>query len=58
MIFSLVFACAAQEDLEDLEHSPRDAHVVKQVRKALNFLQTNPRHPSLQTHVFHSLEHP
>ncbi len=57
-MFALILAHAAQEDLEHLEHSPRDAGLVKQIKKALRFLQTNPRHPSLQTHVFHSLEHP
>ena len=57
-MFALVFARPAQEDLEDLERSPHNAGLVKQVRKALGFLQTNPRHPSLQTHIFHSLAHP
>ena len=30
----------------------------KQVRKALQFLAANPRHPRLPTHEFHSLPHP
>ncbi len=30
----------------------------KQVRKAIELLKTNPRHPSLQTHDYGSLEHP
>lgn len=54
----LVFTRSAQEELDRLERSPRDASLVKQIKKTLGFLQTNPRHPSLQTHVFHSLEHP
>ena len=29
-----------------------------QVRKALNFLQANPRHPGLNTHEYDSLPHP
>jgi hypothetical protein len=57
-MFSLVFTRGADEELKRLEGSPRYAGLVKQIRKALGFLQTNPRHPSLQTHVFHSLEHP
>lgn len=57
-MFTLVFARSAQEELERLERSPGHAAVVKQVKKTLGFLQTNPRHPSLQTHIFHSLEHP
>ena len=57
-MFALVFTRNAQEELERLERSAGHAGVVKQVKKTLGFLQTNPRHPSLQTHVFHSLEHP
>ena len=30
----------------------------KQVNKAIGLLKENPRHPSLQTHEFASLEHP
>ena len=57
-MFALVFTRKAQEELGHLEDSPRDTGLVKQIKKTLGFLQTNPRHPSLQTHVFHSLEHP
>lgn len=57
-MFTLVFARSAQEELERLERSPQHVGVVKQVKKTLGFLQTNPRHPSLQTHVFHLLAHP
>ena len=54
----LVFTRKAQETLDHLEDSPRDTGVLKQVKKTLGCLHTNPRHPSLQTHVFHSLAHP
>ena len=57
-MFDLVFARGAQEELDRLDRSPRHAGLVKQIKKTLGFLQTNLRHPSLQTHVFHSLEHP
>lgn len=57
-MLALVFARRAQEELERLERSPQHIGLVKQLKKTLGFLQTNPRHPSLQTHVFHSLEHP
>ena len=57
-MFALVFARRAQEELDHLEDSPRQAGLVKPIKKTLGCLQTNPRHPSLQTHVFHSLEHP
>jgi len=30
----------------------------KQVHKCVTHLLTNPRHPGLQTHEYHSLEHP
>ena len=54
----LVFTRSAQDELHRLERSPHQTGLVKQIKKTLGFLQTNPRHPSLHTHVFHSLEHP
>ncbi len=57
-MFELVFTRRAQEELELLEGSSRHSGLVKQVKKTLGFLQTNPRHPSVQAHVFHSLENP
>ena len=57
-MFALVFTRSAQEELERLEGSPRHAGLVKQIKKTFGFFQTNLRHPSLQTHVFHSLENP
>ncbi len=57
-MFELVFTLRAHEELERLEGSSRHSGVMRQVKKTLGFLQTNPRHPSLQTHVFHSLENP
>lgn len=38
--------------------SSRAAGLLKQVQKALALLQSNPRHPGLATHEYHSLEHP
>ena len=57
-MFELVFTQSAQEELAGLEKTSRHAGLLKQVKKTLGFLQTNPRHPSLQAHVFHSLENP
>lgn len=57
-MFTVVFARSAQEELDRLEGSPRHVALVKQIKKTLGLLHTNPRHPSLQTHVFHSLENP
>ena len=36
----------------------RDAGLFKQVHKCLTLLADNPRHPSLKTHEFRSLENP
>lgn len=57
-MFELVFTRSAHAKLARLEQAGRHAGLVGQVHKALGFLQTNPRHPALQTHRFHSLEHP
>ena len=57
-MFEVAFTKGAHEELERLKDSPRYAGLVKHIKKTLGFLQANPRHPSLQTHVFHSLEHP
>ena len=57
-MFELVFTHSAQQELDRLEDSPRYTGLVKQIKKTLGFLQTSPRHPSLQTLVFHSLQHP
>ena len=57
-MFHLVFTPRAQEELLALQKISRHAGIEKQVKKVLAFLQTDPRHPSLQAHVFHSLENP
>jgi hypothetical protein len=38
--------------------SSRQEGLFKQVVKALDYLRTNPRHPGLQAHEFHSIPHP
>ena len=38
--------------------STRQEGLFKQVHKAINLLLSNPRHPSLQTHEYASLDHP
>lgn len=53
MGFELLFTPEAQEQLAELDaRLPKRA---KKVRRALGYLQLNPRHPSLQTHEFVSL---
>lgn len=55
---SLRFADQADLDLSALENSPDLAKRFKSVRKALGFLQANPRHPGLNTHKYTSLAGP
>ncbi len=38
--------------------SSRAEGLFKQVHKCITLLLENPRHPGLQTHEFHSLQHP
>ena len=45
----------AREELRRLARSKREAGRYKQVLKAIQLLSANMRHPSLQTHPYHSL---
>jgi hypothetical protein len=54
----LLFALAAERSLKELASNPAKAALLKQVRKTLGLLETNLRHPSLQTHSFHSMQGP
>lgn len=45
----------AEEQLKSLESQPGKAGLLSQVRKTLGLMETNLRHPSLQTHKFHGL---
>ena len=51
----LRFTPTADAQLDALEADSAQKNVLKQVRKTLGYLETNPRHPSLQTHEYHSL---
>jgi hypothetical protein len=51
----LRFTPEAARALKELEASVAKGGQLKQVRKTLGLLETNLRHPSLQTHRFHSL---
>lgn len=58
MAFSLKFTEQAEADLNSLEE---DASLLKRfraVRKALGYLETNPRHPGLNTHKSSALSGP
>lgn len=49
MSYRLVFTSQARSDLRGLERDHGLAKRLKAVRKALGYLETNPRHPSLAT---------
>jgi hypothetical protein len=51
----ILFTPTGDEQLTALKGDPSAAVVCKQVIKALGLLETNPRHPSLNTHEFTSL---
>jgi hypothetical protein len=57
-VFQLDLTDQAVSDLKDLERNPANAKRLKSVRKALGYLQTNPRHPGLNTHKYSSLSGP
>lgn len=54
----LIFTPQADADLREIETNPAKRRVLKAVRKTLGLLETNLRHPSLQTHEFTSLNGP
>ena len=58
MTFELLFTDQADADLDSLEADAGLAKRLKAVRKALALLETNPRHPGLNTHKFSSLKGP
>lgn len=55
MTFELIFSKRADDDLTQLENNSDLAKRLKAVRKTLAYLETNPRHPGLNTHEFTSL---
>lgn len=55
MTFDLEFTEEAATHLKNLEKNKGLAKRVKAVRKALAYLEKNPRHPALNTHKFSSL---
>jgi hypothetical protein len=56
--FELEFTIRASSDLDALEADARLEKRLKAVRKALGLLETNPRHPGLNTHKFTSIKGP
>lgn len=54
--FELLFTEPASRDLDRLENDLSLFKRLKAVRKTLAYLQTNPRHPSLNTHKYSSIK--
>ncbi len=50
----LRFTPEAKRNIDELERTPSKTGVLRQVRKTLGLLETNLRHPSLNTHRFES----
>ncbi|OGV27605.1 MAG: hypothetical protein A3F18_07445 [Legionellales bacterium RIFCSPHIGHO2_12_FULL_37_14] len=57
-MFKLLFTEQADQDLNQLEIDPSMHKRCKAVKKALGYLETNPRHPGLNTHKYSSLQGP
>ena len=58
MSFRLSFTEMAAEQYHALQNSKHDAKRLRAVRKALAYLEANPRHPGLNTHKYASLKGP
>jgi hypothetical protein len=54
-MYELKFTEQADDNLLSLEKNLHLKKRLKAVRKALGYLETNPRHPSLNTHKYTSL---
>ncbi|MBF0479726.1 MAG: hypothetical protein HQL26_09615 [Candidatus Omnitrophica bacterium] len=54
MIFELEFSPESKLQLANLKHDPGLEKRYKAVSKALKYLETNPKHPSLNVHPFES----
>ena len=57
-MFDLLFTEQASADLDTLENNPSLVKRLKAVKKALGYLEVNPRHPGLNTHKYTALQGP
>ena len=57
-MFELEFTKTADEQLKKIEGDFSQSGLNRQVKKSLGYLQTNPRHPSLNSHVYDLIDHP
>ena len=58
MQFELLFTDEASAEFDRLKKNKTLSKRFKAVRKALGYLETNPRHPSLNTHKYNSIRGP
>lgn len=56
MTFELIFTEKADSQLDFLENTKDKQIALKAVRKTLGLMETNLRHPSLQTHDYDDLK--
>lgn len=54
-LMKLDFKKSASKWLIDTEQDPSQAGLLKQVRKALAWIETNPKYPALNTHKYHDM---
>lgn len=57
-MFVLIFTKAADAELKSIDRDPARTGLSKQIKKSLGYLAKNPKHPSLQTHSFNSIDNP
>lgn len=55
MHHELTYSDQAKQQIYDLQNDPSKKRILKDVVKALRFMQVNLRHPSLNTHEYHNL---
>jgi hypothetical protein len=58
MKFALNFTLTAKKALKNLKENTGKKKQYKAMAKTLKYLTQNPRHPSLQTHIYRSLQGP
>jgi hypothetical protein len=58
MTFKLKYTQVAENHLRALKNDPSKQRVLKDVVKALRLMETNLRHPSLNTHEYYSFQGP
>ena len=58
MKFILNFTLTAKKALKNLKENTGKKKQYKAIVKTLKYLTQNPRHPSMQTHIYHYLQGP